>query len=902
VPLSSGTRLGSYEILAALGAGGMGEVYRARDVRLQRDVAIKVLPEDVTADPARVQRFEQEARAAAALNHPNILAVFDIGDRQGSPYIVSELLEGQTLRERLASGPLPPRKAVDYAIQIARGLAAAHERGIVHRDLKPDNVFLTTDGRAKVLDFGLAKLTEREHPELTLSALPTTPPNTAIGTVLGTIGYMAPEQVRGAQVDQRTDIFAFGALLYEMLSGRRAFGGDTGIDVMTAVLKEDPPDLPSAERQIPPGLQRIVDRCLEKSPAARFQTASDLGFALESLTSASGAAAVVDAGPATAGTSGIWGRRAAMLWASAAAVFLLVLVAGAIAYALRPLAAPTVVRFTMDPPPDAAFGGGPAFSPSAAVSPNGKQIVFMAGRKDASTPMLFVRSIDSFEARPLDGTEGASFPFWSPDSASIGFFTAGKLKKIDLAGGPVRTICDTISGQGATWSAEGVIVFAADAIGPLSRVPSAGGQPVPVTKLSDAGKESSHMWPDFLPDGRHFIFLVQPGNVIRVGSLDSVESTRLFAADSRAAYAAPGYLLFVRGETLFAQAFDARKLQTTAEPIPMVEGMRVNASNARAAFSVSPAGVLTYRTGTATFPVQLTWFDRSGAVRGRVGQQRDYRGIDLSPDGTRVATHLHDDAAGGGNLWLLDLTRGTETRFTFTATHDASPHFSSDGTRVVFNSQGPGKPLDLYIKEAGGVTAPQPLVTDDVNKAARHWSADGRFIVYDTNGPKTLSDIAVVPLSGDRKPITFLATAANEGQGELSPDGRFMAYSSNESGRYDIYVQPFPATGGKWQVSTAGGFEPHWRRDGKELFYVSTQPYKMMAVDVKFNQATFEAGIPHALFDAPTLQMSPPGPATRTGNYVVSADGQKFLLLLSAPTQLSNPVSVVLNWTTGLRK
>jgi eukaryotic-like serine/threonine-protein kinase len=901
LPLSlvSGARLGPYEVQTPLGAGGMGEVYRARDTRLGRDVAIKILPAAVTADPGRVQRFEQEARAAAALNHPNILAVFDIGEQDGLPYIVSELLEGQTLRERLNGGPLAVRKAIEYAVQIGRGLGAAHERGIVHRDLKPDNVFVTAEGYVKILDFGLAKLTEREQVAVAASALPTTPPNTVIGTVLGTIGYMSPEQVRGAPVDSRTDIFAFGALLYETLSGQRAFGGDTNIDVMTAILKEDPPDLPSADRQIPPGLQRIVDRCLEKSPTARFQTASDLCFALENLTSLSGPASVVGVPAQT--TPARRGRGRAVAAAGSVAVVALAAVAGAAGYLLRPSAVPTVIRFTIDAPKDVAFAGGPAFAPAAALSPDGKAIAFMGLRGGVTTPILFVRPIDSFDARPLAGTDGAGFPFWSPDSASIGFFAQGKLKRIDLIGDHVQTLCDAPNGEGGTWGPDGTIVFAPNPTGPLSRVSASGGVPGTITALSAAERESSHRWPVFLPDGRHFLLVSQPGNVIRAGSLDSTESKRLLAADSRAEYAA-GHLVFARGDTLFAQAFDVRKLETTADALPIVEGIRANALNARAAFSVSPSGSLVYRTGSGAAPVQLTWFDRAGQVLERVGGVKDYRAVDLSPDGTRLVVHLHDESVNGGNLWLFDLMRGTQTRFTFTATHEGAPHFSPDGTRIAFNSSVPGGPFDLYVKDAGGVTAPQLLFKSDANKAVRSWSPDGRMLVFDVDGPKTSSDIAILPLTGDRTPVMFLATAANEGQGELSPDGKFMAYTSNESGRNEVYVQTFPATGAKWLISTGGGVEPHWRRDGRELYYVSALPLRLMAVDLTTNPAKFDAGIPHPLFAAPTLSATGPGPATRTGSYAVSADGRKFVLSMQPETQYSNPLSVVVNWAAGLKK
>jgi eukaryotic-like serine/threonine-protein kinase len=901
--LRAGVRVGPYEIVTAIGAGGMGEVYRARDTRLQRDVALKLLPAGVSSDPDRLARFEQEARAAAALNHPNILAVYDVGSYESAPYIVSELLEGETLRERLGNGPLPARKAIECAIQVARGLAAAHERGIVHRDLKPDNVFVTSDGRVKILDFGLAKLIEREPAALGASVLPTTPPQTMPGLVLGTIGYMAPEQVRGLAADARTDIFAFGALLYESLTGRRAFGGDTTIDVMTAILKEDPPDLPAAERHIPPAVQRIVDRCLEKSPAARFQTATDLAFALESLSSQSGTASAVVADDART-KSILWSRRAAMLWASAACVFLAATVALAIGFMSRAPVASPAVRFTIGEPTGATFAGGPAFAPGAVISPDGRQVVFMATQKGAPSNLLWVRSLDTTESRPLTGTEGATLPFWSPDSKSVAFFAQGKLRKIDVTGGPPQTLCDAPAGEGGTWNRDGVILFAPAANGPLSRVSSAGGRPTDVTKLSAADKEISHRWPEFLPDGRHFMFLSRPGNVLHLGSLDSAEVMGIAATSSHAVYA-KGYLLFVREETLVAQPFDVSRLQTIGEAVPVAEDVRVNSANGRAAFSASPTGVLVYRTGGNAIPVQLTWFDRAGKQIQKIGEPQDIRGMDLSPDGQRVVVHLHEQVGPtrGGGLWMLDTVRGTKLRFTFTDAHDLAPRWSPDGSRVVFASNRSGGPLNLYVKSAGGVTPEEPLLKSDSANGVSSWSRDGQFVVYDSLAGKAFTDVWLLPMTGQRKSLPFLTTPANEGQAEFSPDGRWIAYTSNESGRPDIYVQPYPATGGKWLVSTGGGVEPHWRADGKELYYVSDPGnQRLVAVDVKTEGAMFQEGVPKTLFPVIGINAFAPGPAFSSGSYAASADGQKFLVAIRSAAQNADPLTVVLNWTAGLKK
>jgi eukaryotic-like serine/threonine-protein kinase len=887
--LGPGTRLGPYEIQSAIGAGGMGEVHRARDARLQRDVAIKVLPAGFSSDPDRLARFEQEARAAAALNHPNILAVYDIGSHDGAPYIVSELLDGQTLRERLGSGPLPVRKALEYAIQVARGLAAAHEKGIVHRDLKPDNVFVTTDGRVKILDFGLAKLTEREPVGAAVSALPTTPPVTVAGMVLGTVGYMAPEQVRGLAADARTDIFAFGALLYEMLSGRRAFGGGTTIDVMTAILKEDPADLPAAERSMPPALLRIIDRCLEKSPGARFQTATDLAFALEGVSTHSGTAPVVAIDDVRI-VSVLWSRRAAMLWAAAAVVLLLATIALAIGYVSRAPSVPAAVQFTIDQPAGATFAGFPAYAPGAAVSPDGHHVVFMATRTGASTNLLWVRSLDAVEARPLTGTDAATFPFWSHDSKSIAFFAQGKLRKVDVSGGPPQTICDAPAGEGGTWNRDGAIVFAPNPNGALARVSSAGGQPTAVTKLSAADKETSHRWPDFLPDGRHFLFLSLPGNVVHVGSLDSADVTRVVTADSRAAYAR-GYLFFVRELTLVAQPFDAGRLETTGDAVPIVEDVSVNPNNGRAAFAASESGVLAYRTGTGALDRSLRWFDRTGKELSVLGQPGRYDDVELSPDGRQVSVSAIDSKASRRDIWTFDVARNLRTRFTFDADNVAMI-WSPDRSRVAFSSNRKGH-LDLYMKAASGTGSEEPLLEDQRDKLPVSWSPDGQRILYVAFGGPSSNDLFVLSLSGDRKPVPFLNTPFSEHSAQFSPDGRWIAYASNESGANEVYVAPFSGQGGKRQISTNGGNDPRWSRNGSELIYVAPDN-TLMAAQVDGKGTAFDVGTVTPLFHSLM--------GFGRYDYAVASDGQQFLIDTIPAETTSTAVTVVLNWTAGLKK
>jgi eukaryotic-like serine/threonine-protein kinase len=866
-------------------------------------------PLEWPGDPERLQRFEQEARAAAALNHPNILAVYDIGQHDGSPHIVSELLEGGTLRERLNGGALPVRKAVEYAIQIAHGLAAAHEKGIVHRDLKPENIFVTTDGRVKILDFGLAKLTQAEPAAAAPSALPTAPPNTLPGVVLGTVGYMTPEQVRGLQADHRADIFAFGAILYEMLSGRRAFQRETSAETMTAILKEDPPELPTAERHIPPTLARIVDRCLEKNSAARFQSTRDLAFALEAMSTHSGATETVSSRPRTRSR-----ERIAWIAAGLTSLGLIAALPFAIAYLQEPQSEPEAVRFSVAPPSDATFAGGPFYAPAQALSPDGRVVVFRAQR--GAQDLLWVRPLNSLDARPLTGTDGGDFPFWSPDSRFIGFFAEGKLKKVDALDGPVQTLCDAPNGEGGSWNQDGIIVFTANRDTGLSRVSAAGGQPRALTTLDASRKEISHRWPEFLPDGRRFLFLVRPGTEVRVGSLDSSETKTVLNADSKVLYTPPGHLVFVRQGVLMAQSFDAARAQPVGDPFPIAEQVLFNSTNGRAAFSVSENGVLAYRSGLRGAS-HMAWVDRSGRWLQSFGEPADYQDLSLSPDDTRVVVHRHE-FQGGGGLWLLDWKRGTASRFTFNS-HEEQSIWSPDGTRIVFASELSGDrgriltpgggardgPIShLYQNIASGAGQVELLFKSNTAKKPTNWSHDGRFIVYENLDPKTGDDIWVLPLFGDRKPIPFLRTQFSEGQGQLSPDGRWMAYASNETGRYEVYVQPFPPSGAKWLISPGGGGHPRWRRDGKELFYLAlaggTGEIIVMAAEATASVSGFGAGTPKVLFETTTLSalgtLGPIGDQV----YSVSADGQRFIFL--TPVAQSQPVTVVLNWPALVTK
>ncbi len=892
--LMPGTRLGPYEIVAALGAGGMGEVYRARDPRLGRDVAVKVLPPAFSADPERLTRFEQEARAAAALNHPNILAVYDVGQHDGSPYIVSELLEGETLRERLAAGALPVRKALEYAVQIAQGLAAAHEKGIVHRDLKPENVVVTGDGRVKILDFGLAKLTQAEPVEAGISALPTTPPHTQAGIVLGTFGYMSPEQVRGLVADHRADIFALGTLLYEMLSGQRAFRGDTAADSMTAILKEDPPDLPVAERRIPPALDRIVNRCLEKNPANRFQTAVDLTFAIEGISSQS------DAFRARDGRfSGRPARRELAAWSGVAIVSVFAAALGWNALDRATPDAERSVHATLLPPENWTLTGT---NPAArlAVSPDGLRLAFVANGPDRRS-MLWVRRFDSLAPQPLQGTEGATSPFWSPDSRFLGFFASGKLKRIDASGGPAVTLCDapyTRGGAvpGGAWNRDGVILFGSSGAS-LQHVSASGGIPARVTTLQ--GQETSHQLPFFLPDGQHFLFQVAigssasagaVGSEIRIGSLDSPEVRPLMKGTSQAMYA--GHLLFVRDQTLMVQAFDAQRLELSDEPVPLAEQI-VSSPSGGSTFSVSQNGVLVYQAGpSALSPSRLVWIDREGKEVATLGDVAAYGDVQLSSDGRRAAVSLLQAESNTRDVWIFDLARGVPARFTFDAANDLAAIWSPGDDRVVFSSARAGR-LDLYEKASTMVGDETILLADSADKYPLSWSRDGRFILYSVIEGRN-QDLWALPLFGDRKPFPFARSTFSETAGQFSPNGKWIAYRSDESGRPEIWAGPFPGPGRRTQISTegAGAGYPRWDRDGKELYYLDAAS-RLMAVQVSADGSELQIGTIRPLFETRAS-------FRLRSSYDISPDGQRFLI--NSNVGEAAPITLVVNWAAMLKK
>ena len=888
--LTPGTRLGPYEIVAIIGKGGMGEVYRAKDTRLGRDVAIKVSSREFN------DRFEREAHAISALNHPNICTLHDIGPN----YLVMEFIEGDTLSKLIEGGPLPLDKALAYAAQIVDALSAAHAKGIVHRDLKPGNIVITKNG-AKVLDFGLAKLsTERQSSDS--SGIETvTEPITKAGAILGTLYYMAPEQVEGRETDERSDIFSFGAVLYEMVTGQRPFTGDTQAAVLAAILKDPPPSMHARQPATPRALERLVRKCLEKKPDDRWHSARDLKPAIElidldatSLNSASASSTVPVQIPAQKRgfQIGLWPMLAA------AVVLVGLLAAAGWALWLKPAPAARASRFEVTLPE------GVQFSQYVSLSPDGRKLVFNATGEQSG---LWVRDLDTLQWRHLAGTEGSSSPFWSPDSRFLGFSVSRDLKKIEVAGGPPQTLCTEPSNVGTgAWSPEGVIIFGGKGgTVPLRRVSAAGGVATDITALDTKRGENFHALPYFLPDGKQFVYLITGSEQIQgvyAGSLDAKPAEqpreRILASKLAAPYA-DGHLFFLRDGTLMAQPFDTAKLQLTGDPVPVAE--RVGAELSAGYFAVSPAGVLAYRTGSnATGGFQHAWFDRQGKQTGIFGDLGPDTGAVLSPDGTRAAGR-DAGASANGDVWLLDFARGVRTRLTFRQAPGSQPVWSADGTRIAFSG---GNNADtIFEKSASGASDEKELFKKPgAIMVPTSWSPDGRFLLFYITNEQGGGDMYVLPLDEgkdrERKPALLLGTQFAEGQAVFSPDGRWVAYTSVESGRGEVYVRPFVASGpslgeGKWQVSKDGGSRAHWTSGGKEIVFRNGAVW--MAVDVSESGSAFQMGTPKELFRRPI----PFG-----DGWDITADGKR-LLLIDAPGQQQaqpTPITVVLNWQADLKK
>jgi eukaryotic-like serine/threonine-protein kinase len=886
VTLSSGARLGPYEIVSPLGAGGMGEVYRAMDTRLGRDVAIKVLSSNLSSSPELRQRFEREARTISQLSHPHICALYDVGREGETEFLVMEYLDGETLADRLARGPLPIEQTLRFGIEIADALDKAHRQGIVHRDLKPGNVMLTKSG-VKLLDFGLARLTAPPSGVMSgLSMLPTTPKGsdlTAEGTILGTLQYMAPEQLEGKEADGRTDIFALGCVLYEMVTSRKAFAATSQASLIGAILHKDPEPISQFEPMTPRGLDRAVRRCLAKDPEARWQSARDLALELAEATRPEESAAPTSARRQP--------RSGTLGWAVAAALVLGLI--GILAAPWRPRSAPppaTKLRFTIPPPPESSFQG------MLALSPKGEALALVVMGSDGRD-RLWIRSLDSLEARPLEGTEGAEYPFWSPDGRSLAFFAYDKLKRIEISGGSPRSLCDARTPRGGSWSSSGVILFSANVGSGIEVVSEAGGEPRSLAHLTTTRAGGAGRWPSFLPDGRHFLYQVVLADPkvagLYVGSLDSTETTRIAAADSGALYAPPGYLLYRSGDRLVSQAFDPQRLRFIGDPLPLVEDVWWDGNSTLAtAFSVSANGVIAYQTGGLSMS-RLVSYDRSGKELGAIGPPAAYFEPVISPDGRWLVVSRADPKKTAlSEIWTADLVRATQTRFSDPRVNAATAIWSPDGRRIAFSAITSG---EVLVKDAHSAGKPKLLFQLPAFSPLDDWSRDGRYIFYEAIDWKTFHfDIGVRDLqTGTSRPL--IATSSNEFGAALSSDGRWIAYQSDESGTDEIYVQSFPAGNERQQVSTGGGTQPRWRRDGRELFYVSFDR-KVMTVDIPAGKE-LEAGKPHALFQTRILPL-----VEARNHYDVTPDGQRFVINSRRREDANFPITVVVGWEPEPKK
>jgi serine/threonine protein kinase/Tol biopolymer transport system component len=844
----------------------MGEVYRARDTKLKRDVAIKTLPEEFSHDPDRLNRFQREAEVLASLNHPNIAAIYDLQEAEGSRFLVLELVEGETLADRIARGPIPIDEALPIAKSICEALEAAHEQGIIHRDLKPANIKITTDGKVKVLDFGLAKIREA-GPATNFSHSPTLLSGSVPGVIIGTAAYMSPEQAKGEELDRRTDIFSFGAVLYEMLTGKQAFSGDSVTQILARILEREP-DWSLLPANVQPGIRKLLRLCLEKAARRRRSDAADVRIDIEQSANE----------PSEPATSSPISRKSERLWMSAAAALLVVaaILSVVAIRSFRGIPAPEIRTEIVTPATTDPF--------SFALSPDGHQIVYVASGDGA--PRLWLRVLSGTTASPLAGTEGAAYPFWSPDSRSVGFFTDGKLKRVDIGGGLPQTLATAGGGRGGTWGVDGVILYAPSTSGSLYRVAASGGQATPVTKPDPS--QPGHRFPQFLPDGRHFLFYAQGGpenQGIYIGSLDSFETKRVTAADTAGLYAAPGLLLFVRQGTLLARTFDPVRGELRGDPVTVADTIGV--SNFAGALSTSSTGLIAYRVGRAT-RTQLVWFDRTGKTIGTVGDPDEtIQAPELSPDGKRVA--VDRDPQNNRDVWVIDLQRGGTTRFTFEASIDWRPLWSPDGTQIVFDSNRKKAATDLYTKPSTGAGTEQLILESPYTKTPDGWSPDGHFLLYNENNGKT-SDVLALPLQGDRKPIPVANSPFSENNGQFSPDGRWVAYQSNESGRFEIYAVPFPPGAGKWQVSTNGGIAPRWRHDGRELFFIGPDG-QMMAAGISTPGSSIEAATPVVLFQT-RIAGGSTNPAKQ--QYAVSADGR--FLINTIGNSPDSPITLLQNW------
>jgi eukaryotic-like serine/threonine-protein kinase len=904
VPLSSGTRLGPYEIQSPLGAGGMGEVYKARDTRLDRTVAVKVLPSHVASDPDLRQRFEREARAVSSLNHPNICALYDVGHQDGTDFLVMEYLEGETLAARLEKGPLESAQLLTLGIQIADALDKAHRQGLVHRDLKPGNIMLTKSG-AKLLDFGLAKATSLESAPAGLTLAPTmTSPLTAQGTLVGTFQYMAPEQFEGDKADARSDLFAFGATLYEMATGQKAFVGKTQASLIAAILKEQPRPVSELQPLAPRSLDRVIKACLAKDPEERWQSAGDLKRELEWIAQGG-----------SLDTSPIAGKaphnlRETLAWTSAA---ILPVIAALAVYLTLPRSQVTlpVYRSSIVAPEETLLNLDGDVAGPPALSNDGTLLAFAAISKDGIN-RLWVRPTDSIASRELPGTEGAYFPFWSPDGKSLAFFVDGKLKRVDLSGGAPFAIADAPTSRGGAWGPQGIL-FSTTYNGGLSLVSPGGGAVRVVTQL-DRALHSTHRWPQFLPDGKHFIFyaathdkLGAEQNGIWFASLDGGAPKQVLKASANALYAS-GYLLTVQGDTLVAQSFDPSTGTLSGPPVPSSESVHLDGTTWKSVFTVSSNGLLVYEPERKDLGNQLQIYQRSGLITGTLGVRTDYLNLRLSPDGKRLLAEAQETPRS--QQWVQDMARNSRIRLTFNTSDNTFGIWMPDGTRVLYSSNRDEGRYKIFEKSADGSGSERLFMeSPDGDVWPLDISRDGRLLLFGKGeqNVRTRSDVWVHPMAGAQKPYPFLTTEFEETDAAFSPDGRYVAYTSNESGREEVYVAAFPGStasegsagsvttpgGGKWQVSTGGGAVPRWRGDGRELFYRKGDNATIVSVPVEASGGNFAIGMEQPLFRV--FQR------WDVWSYDVQKDGQEFVVN-SRGSDWTRPMVMVTNWPETLRR
>jgi len=887
-----GSTISHYKILEKLGEGGMGVVFKARDTKLNRTVALKFLPSHVSEAEKDKERFLQEAQAAASLSHANICTIFGIDEHDGKQFIVMEYVDGQTLHEKKQN--LSLKQALEIGIQVSDGLAAAHDKGIVHRDIKPENIMIKKDGTVQIMDFGLAKL--RGATRLTKE-----------GSTVGTVGYMSPEQVQGMDVDHRTDIFSLGVLLYEMFTGQSPFKGVHETAIIYEIVNVDPSPMGTVKSDIDTDLDAIVLDCLAKDPADRYQSAAELSRNLKRFKRESSRSRVIrmtNARPIYKESGTVEQppkRRPALRELAAWTLSGVLLVAVSLfAFFSQRGTDSRVVRSSLLPPDNFEFDsrvGG-----HIAISPNGKLMAFVA-TDSVMQKILWVRPLNALSGQQLNGTEGASYPFWSPDSRFIGFFVGGKLMKIEASGGPPLTICDVgNNARGGAWNADGVILFASTGTGPLSRVSAAGGSPGVATVLDTAGGHISHRWPFFLPDGNHFLYSAQTtitGNAekdaICLGSLDSPDARVLFHASSNSAYAS-GHILFLRERTLMAQPFDPGSYSLNGDAFPVAEQVSYWADRNKAIFTVSDNGVLAYQSGAAGTS-QLIWFDRNGKQLDAIGKPGTYGHFRISPDERSVATEMVDQRFRNSDIWIYDFTRKNQTRFTFDPGPDMSPVWSPDGGRIVFgSSRRRGTGTDLYQRASSGIGNEEMLTDTLVDKFPSDWSPDGQFIVFTAlNRSHMQADLWLMPMTGVPTPVPFLQTDFGEINASFSPDGKWIAYQSNESGATQVYVRPFPGPGGKYQVSTSPGTSPRWRGDGKEVYFLGDDK-TLRVVEVDSKGRTFIVGRERVLFQTNPMISGLAIP------YDVTGDGKRFLVCTVKGETSSTSVTLVVNWDAELKE